>query len=545
MVLALTKKECRNTQKAMDAIIVKRRNLLERIKATTWSLSPVRRIPLELLGYIFKTSVLQNYESPWTFMHVCHVWRAAASLTYEIWSGIVIQKPFRREGDWSRVNNGRQICFKAEHLKLALEKAGKAALKIELICDEHPGFSDRTRETHETQFHSLISSLKFLRKDTRIQELVVTGHDYKNPRIRPAYFEGFKFSKLTKCVIPNFLSGLLALVNRTAAPLRVLSCSSCADSLANFTRWGSLEELNLNAHGGSQKEILQENVVGVLSACSRLKSFSLVGDMFTKLSIPDLKSSTVQYMVLTGVKDVSLANFGSLKMLSLIYSLVSVEHQPESNEKLNEASAIEISVLPFLEDLELANSRICLSDNQEGIIILQSLSSLRVKDDIIQIQSIHAPSLHSLSLHASILCSEEPDAAFERVWSNKTQQIAPNPTVFDLQNIPISSKTLISVLEHMSRLEVLSCTGVNLSSAFFEELGGTSLDGKASKKPHVTFICPSLRDISVSLRILPDSPIEAEVVHSAFKSLENRKKMGSRIEKGRIMGIKGWVNLLP
>ncbi|KAJ7483482.1 hypothetical protein FB451DRAFT_991164, partial [Mycena latifolia] len=64
-------------------------------------LSPLRRMPPELLGEIFSWTLpsvqealgrrrFQDKHSPWVFTQVCHRWRAVALSTPSLWSQIVI-----------------------------------------------------------------------------------------------------------------------------------------------------------------------------------------------------------------------------------------------------------------------------------------------------------------------------------------------------------------------------------------------------------------------------------------------------------------------
>ncbi|KAJ7157290.1 hypothetical protein C8R46DRAFT_859860, partial [Mycena filopes] len=58
-------------------------------------LSGLRRLPLEILAYIFLLTIPSVEEtcplrSPWILGHICRRWRAIALATPALWSSIVI-----------------------------------------------------------------------------------------------------------------------------------------------------------------------------------------------------------------------------------------------------------------------------------------------------------------------------------------------------------------------------------------------------------------------------------------------------------------------
>ena len=78
----------RESQQAIDELLLQRRELEKKVKMTLAYLSPIRRLPMELLREIFMWTFEDHPSSAWVLSAVCRSWRRLALRIPLIWSKV-------------------------------------------------------------------------------------------------------------------------------------------------------------------------------------------------------------------------------------------------------------------------------------------------------------------------------------------------------------------------------------------------------------------------------------------------------------------------
>lgn len=137
---------------ALDAKLMSEQTTLCILKAL---FAPIRRLPLEILGIIIRTHVLEHKQSIWTPMHVCRAWRSAALLVTDLWSESEIVRTKR----WEPAQ--LHLCATKEDLLFALEYAVNKPLDLELSPSAQIGqVIDLFRILNDAMPHPRIRFLK-------------------------------------------------------------------------------------------------------------------------------------------------------------------------------------------------------------------------------------------------------------------------------------------------------------------------------------------------------------------------------------------------
>ncbi|KAJ6501907.1 hypothetical protein C8R45DRAFT_924387 [Mycena sanguinolenta] len=171
--------------KALSSLQFRRKQLLQSIKTHKSILSPIRRLPPEILGEIFSLIVRATFHSsgytplpvtqhaPWLLTRVCRHWSAVALATPTLWSMIYVNL------DHGGYRGAVPL------VKLSLARSGSAALIVrfykECGCDDNSHLveildailssSDQWRTAHFTEISSFPSSYEFLRRLARVRGL--------------------------------------------------------------------------------------------------------------------------------------------------------------------------------------------------------------------------------------------------------------------------------------------------------------------------------------------------------------------------------------
>jgi hypothetical protein len=108
---------------------------------------PIRKLPFELLGYIFRSYVDCNM-SPWRLVKVCRSWMRTALATPHLWRYICVRPPIgygSQHETWivdgeKRISIARmQICSTVVQLRAALGRSGAVPLEIHVEPQGHQG----------------------------------------------------------------------------------------------------------------------------------------------------------------------------------------------------------------------------------------------------------------------------------------------------------------------------------------------------------------------------------------------------------------------
>ncbi|KAJ7157194.1 hypothetical protein C8R46DRAFT_421707 [Mycena filopes] len=148
-------------QKAMDKLAAERDTVEAFIAAHKALISPVRRLPLDILQEIFaaclpthRNCVMSAVEAPVLLGRICSAWRATSIATPRLWSRLHVVEPSMRtpEGMWGLPGPGfeEKVAQRLETTKTWLARAGQCPLSISFQCfqvsPQSPGLAaTRTR----------------------------------------------------------------------------------------------------------------------------------------------------------------------------------------------------------------------------------------------------------------------------------------------------------------------------------------------------------------------------------------------------------------
>ncbi|KAJ6501880.1 hypothetical protein C8R45DRAFT_1091808 [Mycena sanguinolenta] len=132
---------------AIASLQLRRSELQQSIKTHKAILSPIRRLPPEIIGEIFSLVVHATFcvhvrppvteHAPWVFTRVCRHWSAVALATPALWSTIFV--------DLDRVGHGRELPL----TKLCLARSKSAPLTVH-IFHERGGYNSHLAEVLDT-----------------------------------------------------------------------------------------------------------------------------------------------------------------------------------------------------------------------------------------------------------------------------------------------------------------------------------------------------------------------------------------------------------
>lgn len=101
---------------------------------TRVTITPINRLPFEILGLIFMIHVWGHDRTPWILAHVSRTWRAAAFMTKTLWTCILVAPPNWKLLASSRRDLSRQeVCYKTGQFNRALSRADGAPLDLKVI----------------------------------------------------------------------------------------------------------------------------------------------------------------------------------------------------------------------------------------------------------------------------------------------------------------------------------------------------------------------------------------------------------------------------
>ena len=144
--------EIRCLQELLEAMKIKRQNIQERIDDYNVILSPIRRLPLDVLHEIFfhclpthRNSIMKSSEAPVLLTRICSSWRAIALSSPRIWSKIHIPLPgdpgFDSTADETSLRNRHRrytgvLQVRCDVVRRWLSRSGTYPLSISMY---HPG----------------------------------------------------------------------------------------------------------------------------------------------------------------------------------------------------------------------------------------------------------------------------------------------------------------------------------------------------------------------------------------------------------------------
>ncbi|KAJ6573531.1 hypothetical protein DFH09DRAFT_1362151 [Mycena vulgaris] len=276
--LALLDAEITDLQKAIDKLADERERLGAYVDAHKALLSPIRRLPLDIIEEIFaacipthRNCVMSAVEAPVLLGRICSSWRTISLSTPRLWSRLHIAVPKRTPNSAALFD--RKLALRLETAKVWLGRSAQCPLSLSLDCALYTDASSATQI---------------------IQALLPFALRWEHVVFVAPSSVLVAFSHLTELDVPILQSVHMSetfdrdgVIFRAEA-LRFLGGSnihSAYISGANFTplelplRWNGLTDLSIIKLWNGRDPILSiEASLQVLSQCPQLRTCRLVVD---------------------------------------------------------------------------------------------------------------------------------------------------------------------------------------------------------------------------------------------------------------------------
>jgi hypothetical protein len=245
------------------------------------SVSPIGKLPNEILGLIFQAYVDMNY-SVYILMQVSERWKHIASRTYSLWAKILvlsdkqIRRPYEKfvDGTYKGYYTGsKHVCFDGDGLFKLASRAGVYPLEISIVYD---GISQSVRRPHKDDIIHLLSSIQTLMVasfSSRVRYLHISIYcDLPSGKL-PVSFQDISLPNLKDLFILNmpksWFRHMLQSISKTTRNLRSFTCAMQGSSpLLSNRIWNNIESLSLR---GSDAETDLDELVGKISNVEELK----------------------------------------------------------------------------------------------------------------------------------------------------------------------------------------------------------------------------------------------------------------------------------
>ncbi|KAG9055338.1 hypothetical protein FS842_002487 [Serendipita sp. 407] len=402
-----------------ERLLASQKLLLER-QAT---ISPIRRLPQEVLSMVFLIHTTENRQSNWTLMHVCRAWRFAALTTPALWTRIQLTTLSRREKKdktRSRVSEGYEVCYRPNQLVRALQRLGSVPLDLWILTDLNDWTSLSDGEVLEGNLIGLL----------RVMQRKLLRPRLRSLRIEACYgrlsvgnsFDEFDFRCLKVLDVAQSAPELFRKIARDVGDLLSLKAvgsdiCSLKDKLSHIEELGLLRFHDTNVE--SMHSILQT-------------SHSL-----TALSIQGLTIGQHFKMTMTCLRRLDLCE------VLAVWPIVC-------------PNLTHLTIKPLVES---KYEDICLS---QLVYLSYSGSSGRF------LRCFDVPALRTLELTA-VGGKKDVKNSMQQVWMTNTDPKI-NPIVFKLIDSNVNSKILAKVLQAMTNCEELYVRRTKITSDLFSSL---------------------------------------------------------------------------
>ncbi|KAK6977581.1 hypothetical protein R3P38DRAFT_2810119 [Favolaschia claudopus] len=254
--------EIADLQKAIDKLEEKRRDLNVYVDGHKALISPVRRMPPDVLSEIFiaclpthRNCAMSASEAPVLLGRICSSWRALSLATPRLWASLHITEPIRMYGRYPDLAVAKMAqlhsgCFYPAHLDI-------------LAADSERDLIERLL-AFASRWQRVLAHLK-VEDVPLLKEIAVVPHDGGRSESQAAplnlrwpYFELLKSPLITSFSTDGRHPGDLA-----AIPLRC----------------GHLEEISIGGESVSNSALDGSQALQLLSQCNRLRTCKLVINM--------------------------------------------------------------------------------------------------------------------------------------------------------------------------------------------------------------------------------------------------------------------------
>ncbi|EDR04257.1 uncharacterized protein LACBIDRAFT_304790 [Laccaria bicolor S238N-H82] len=315
--------EIERVQSILDELRHERCALSDEIEAHRALISPIRRIPFDVLGEIFvhclpdgRNAVMSSREAPILLGRICSAWRSIALSTPRLWASLHIPTPME-------ISETGQVLAQPEPTFIA---------KMERRCEGAREWIGRSREspisisicipTHVYSYELQPSSMKTF--EVAVAQILASSHRWRKVDFRATKDSFTRLQQLAEDAVPLLeslviaggslrawdplasdssgrwtkFSGLLS-----ARKLRKLSLSYLKEDLLSLpVRWSQLTHLNLDLDipakfGRTSRGLRYSDIIKVLRRCPLLVScgLSLESTAFDVLLQPDHELPLAEY----------------------------------------------------------------------------------------------------------------------------------------------------------------------------------------------------------------------------------------------------------
>jgi len=294
--------EIKRVQSILDELHHERRALSEEIEAHRALISPIRQLPLDVLGEIFvhclpegRNAVMSSEEAPILLGRICSAWRSIARSTPRLWASLHIPTPMQinKTGQGPAQPDPTFISKMERRCEAAWEwisRSGESPISISVCTPTHVYFPPLQTSNINTF-------------EVAIAQILPSSHRWKKVEIRATEDSFTRLQQLAEDDVPLLESLVIASGSLTSAwdpiasnpggrwtefsgllsarKLRKLSLSYLKEDLLSLpVRWSQLTHLNLDLDGSGQfggfpTRLRYSDIIKVLRRCPLLMSCGL------------------------------------------------------------------------------------------------------------------------------------------------------------------------------------------------------------------------------------------------------------------------------
>ncbi|KAJ7858446.1 hypothetical protein B0H13DRAFT_2672502 [Mycena leptocephala] len=396
-------------QKTIDKLTKERDSLNAYVEAHKALISPIRRLPLDVIEEIFvacipthRNCVMSADEAPVLLGRICSSWRTISLSIPRLWSRLHIVEPIRTYSSSPGLYEAN-VAQRLEVTNAWLRRSGTCPLSI----------------SFESNGHTITPSPPASNTDLFLNALILFANQWQNIRLVTPPLALETFSRLTESDVPLLKHlDILQFSDRHHSSQRSLSGILRAPSLLKFSfsgynitssdlplRWSQLTALVLmvSTWGFGQPQTSQV-VLDILGRCPKLQSCKLLveiegdltnsitecpllqtfnlrcrgpaldisGRLLSRLSLPDLRDFTLG----VGTPMDSQATADSLQVVSSLTASTRLESISVDSELFSKSSLID-----FLRGLPATVKRLHLADMWQPAGVVNVVATL--DDDVL------------------------------------------------------------------------------------------------------------------------------------------------------------------
>lgn len=222
--------------------------LREAIYGEKSSVGPIRKLPAEMLSYIFRYHVDLD-SSPWILVKVSKYWMQTGMTTPQLWRYLLIVDPglasqwgqYVVNGKTQRSFGNKQVCSDAAEMQVALRRSGAVLLTIKI---------EQNNWRKDAALSQLIPQILSTPICERIQELDIGCHLLGQYLTRDLSFGSFAHLERIRVHLLSepWTESLLKAISSTGISLETVTFTgSYALDLSEYSFWSHIKRLSLTA----------------------------------------------------------------------------------------------------------------------------------------------------------------------------------------------------------------------------------------------------------------------------------------------------------